>query len=88
MYGVYVYYVEGATPPVESCIQCQHPTSFWWADGCMPLCVPCSKRVSHEDMCRVAASEGFGPLPDENTNRKNRIKRPVWALDLEHREAI
>lgn len=48
----------------EPCEFCGTKTSWWWGNGCMPLCPDCAKQMTNAQAYDLAAKEGFGPLPE------------------------
>lgn len=47
----------------ERCVVGNGPTTYWWGDGCIPLCPDCAKTVTREWCFAYAKDNGLGPLP-------------------------
>lgn len=49
---------------LEKCVVCGIPTSYWWGDGCAPLCSDCARAIDDRTIRGICEREGYGPIPD------------------------
>ena len=58
----------------DACIingpDCRGMTTQWWGDGCITVCSACSKlpEVTDASMRALCERDGWGPIPEENTD--------------------
>lgn len=63
---------EEALEPLENCIVCGDPTSYWWGDGCAPVCTSCAKSVDERTVRFLCRKEGYDPTPPTTVKRRRK----------------
>lgn len=61
---------EGDMCIIRQSPDCAFMTDWWWGDGCITVCLACSKlpEVTDASMRALCARDRWGPVPEENTD--------------------